>query len=51
PGLSDAVARAVVETRRRRGPFARPGDLLAVPGIKAKRLEKMLPFLSGFANN
>ncbi|MGE5189065.1 MAG: helix-hairpin-helix domain-containing protein, partial [Gemmatimonadota bacterium] len=40
PGLSDAVARAVVETRRRRGPFARPGDLLAVPGIKAKRLEK-----------
>ena len=51
PGISDAVARAVVERRRLSGPFGRPQELLNVPGIKARRLEKMLPFLSGFPNN
>ena len=51
PGISDTVARAVVERRERAGRFRRPGDLLAVPGIKEKRLKKILPFLSGFENN
>ncbi len=51
PGIPDSVARAVVERRRRAGPFRRPGDLLDVRGIKEKRLKKILPFLSDFPNN
>ena len=51
PGISDAVAKEVIDTRRKRGVFRRPGDLLAIPGIKEKRLKKILPFLSGFHNN
>ncbi len=51
PGISDGVARGVVERRRRAGPFRRAADLLAVPGIKEKRLKKILPFLSEFPNN
>jgi len=51
PGISDGVARAVVEKRGRTGPFMRPADLLGVPGIKEKRLKKILPFLSEFPNN
>lgn len=51
PGISDKVARAVVERRIRTGRFRRPEALLAVPGIKEKRLKKILPFLSGFQNN
>ncbi len=51
PGIPDSVARAVVERRRRVGPFRRPGDLLNVRGIKEKRLKKILPFLSDFPNN
>ncbi len=51
PGLSDSIARAVVDERDRRGGFRRPEDLLAVRGIKEKRLKKILPFLSAFPNN
>lgn len=51
PGISDAVAKAVIERRSRVGAFRRPGDLLSVPGIKEKRLKKILPFLSDFPNN
>jgi len=51
PGISDAVARAVVEKRGQTGLFRRPEDLLGVRGIKEKRLKKILPFLSGFPNN
>lgn len=51
PGLSGEVARAVVEERRRVGRFEAPEDLLAVRGIKGKRLKKILPFLSEFHNN
>ena len=51
PGISDAVARAVIDTRARRGGFRHPEDLLEVPGIKEKRLKKILPFLAGFPNN
>ncbi len=51
PGISDAVAKEVIDTRRKMGVFRRPGDLLAIPGIKEKRLKKILPFLSGFHNN
>jgi DNA uptake protein ComE-like DNA-binding protein len=45
------VAKAVVEERERRGGFRRPEDLLAVRGIKEKRLKKILPFIVIFPNN
>jgi len=51
PGISDAVADAVVKERSRRGGFRSPADLLAVRGIKEKRLEKILPFLLPMTNN
>ena len=50
PGISDSVAKAVVEERERRGGFRRPEDLLAVRGIKEKRLKKILPFIVIFPN-
>jgi competence ComEA-like helix-hairpin-helix protein len=51
PGISDQVAAAVVAERSRRGGFRSPRDLLSVRGIKEKRLEKILPFLSEIENN
>ena len=51
PGISDAVARAVVEQRKKLGRFRRAEDLLTVRGIKRKRLKKILPFISIFPNN
>ena len=51
PGISDALAAAVVEERGRLGRFRSPEDLLGVKGIKRKRLQKILPFLAGMPNN
>ena len=51
PGISDKIAAAVVEERDRLGRFRSPEDLLGVKGIKAKRLQKILPFLSEIQNN
>jgi len=51
PGISDSVAAAVVAERTRRGGFRSARDLLSVPGIKEKRLEKILPFLVKMENN
>ena len=51
PGLSDPIAREIVAERARRGGFRRPQDLLAVRGIKEKRLKKILPFIAIFPNN
>ncbi|MGE5284660.1 MAG: ComEA family DNA-binding protein [Actinomycetota bacterium] len=51
PGVSDQVAAAVVDARNRLGGFRSPGDLLGVRGIKEKRLQKILPFLSKMPNN
>ena len=51
PGISDKVAAAVVEERDRLGRFRSPEDLLGVKGIKGKRLQKILPFLSEIQNN
>jgi competence ComEA-like helix-hairpin-helix protein len=51
PGISDKVAKAVVDARATNGTFHSPEDLLAGPGIKEKRLKKILPFLTGFNNN
>ncbi len=46
PGLSRRLARAVVEHRRVRGPFATVDDLLAVKGIGPRRLEQARARLS-----
>lgn len=51
PGISDAIAAALVAERSRIGGFRRPRELLRVRGIKEKRLKKILPFLAGFHNN
>jgi competence ComEA-like helix-hairpin-helix protein len=51
PGISDKIAAAVVEERDRIGRFRSPEDLLGVKGIKEKRLQKILPFLSKMPNN
>jgi len=51
PGISDKVAVALLAERDRLGGFRSPKDLLGVKGIKAKRLQKILPFLSGMHNN
>jgi competence ComEA-like helix-hairpin-helix protein len=51
PGISDNIAAAMVEERDRIGRFHSPEDLLGVKGIKAKRLQKILPFLMKMPNN
>jgi competence ComEA-like helix-hairpin-helix protein len=51
PGISDKIAAAVIEERDRIGGFRSPEDLLGVTGIKGKRLQKILPFLSKMTNN
>ena len=45
PGISDAMAEAIIKERQRLGGFSSPNDLMRVKGIKEKRLEKILPFL------
>jgi len=46
PGLTASLARAVVEARRRGGPFPTVDDLLRVPGIGPKRLALARPHLA-----
>lgn len=46
PGISDAVAKAVVERRGKVGRFASVNDLLTVRGIKEKRLSNIRPFIA-----
>jgi competence protein ComEA len=42
-GIGPALARRIVEDRRRRGPFQRPEHLIRVSGIGPKTMEKILP--------
>jgi competence ComEA-like helix-hairpin-helix protein len=51
PGISDKVAAAVLEERDRIGRFLSPEGLLGVKGIKEKKLQKILPFLTKMPNN
>lgn len=51
PGVSDAMAEAIIKERERLGGFRTPRDLLRVKGIKEKRLKKILPFLEKMENN
>ena len=46
PGLSAALARAIVADRTHNGPFASPEDLLRVRGIGPTRLARARPHLA-----
>ncbi|MBW8056448.1 MAG: helix-hairpin-helix domain-containing protein [candidate division NC10 bacterium] len=46
PGIGPALAEAIVRFREVHGPFRHLSDLQGVPGIGAKRLQKMLPHLT-----
>lgn len=50
PGVSDAMAAAIIAERERVGRFRSHQDLLQVKGIKEKRLKKILPFLEKMDN-
>ncbi|MBI4540534.1 MAG: helix-hairpin-helix domain-containing protein [Gemmatimonadetes bacterium] len=45
PGVGPALARAIVEERSRGGAFGAPADLERVPGIGAKSLVRLTPYL------
>jgi competence protein ComEA len=46
PGIGPSTARAIVNFRRKSGPFQKIEDLLAIKGISRARLEKMRPYLT-----
>lgn len=46
PGVGPATAKAIVQFREKSGPFRRVEDLLAVPRITKKRLEKLRPYVT-----
>jgi len=43
PGLTSALARAIVEYREKSGPFKKPEDLLKVKGITKELLNRLNP--------
>jgi competence protein ComEA len=45
PGIGETLARRIVESRQKDGPFASQEELRRVRGIGAKTLEKIRPFL------
>lgn len=45
PGVGPALARAIVERRRRKGPFRSVEELLEVAGIGPRKLERLRPLL------
>ncbi len=46
PGVGPATARSIVEYRERHGSFQTVDELMAVPGIGTKKMEKMRPYLA-----
>jgi comEA protein len=46
PGIGPSTAKAIVDFRRKSGPFQKIEDLLAIKGISKARLEKMRPYLT-----
>jgi len=43
PEIGETLARRIIDFREQHGPFRRPEELLAVPGIGSRTLERMLP--------
>ena len=46
PGVGPATAKAIVETRSSKGPFASADDLLDVPGIGPAKLAQIRPLIT-----
>jgi competence ComEA-like helix-hairpin-helix protein len=46
PGIGPATAKAIVQFRRKSGPFERIEDLLAIRGISARKLEQIRPYVT-----
>ena len=45
PGIGSTLSRAIVSFREKSGPFHRVEDLLAVPRITRRTIEKIRPFV------
>ena len=46
PGVGPALAERIIEEREKNGAFRLPEDLLAVRGIGAATLQRLLPYIS-----
>jgi competence ComEA-like helix-hairpin-helix protein len=46
PGIGPTTAKAIVQFRRKSGPFERIEDLLAIRGISVRKLEQMRPYVT-----
>ena len=46
PGVGPAMANAIVQFRKKSGPFERIEDLLAIRGITTRKLAQMRPYLT-----
>jgi competence protein ComEA len=46
PGIGPTTASAIVQFRRKSGPFERIEDLLAIRGISARKLEQIRPYVA-----
>lgn len=46
PGIGPATAQAIVDFRRKTGPFQRVEDLLAVRRISESRFKKLRPYIT-----
>ena len=46
PGIGPVLARRIVEHRAHHGPFHSAEELLGVPGIGARSLERLRPFVA-----
>lgn len=46
PGIGRSLARRIVAHREAGGPFASPEELLRVPGIGPKRLDRLRPWVA-----
>jgi competence protein ComEA len=45
PGIRETLARRIVQDRIKNGPFHAPEDLLRVPGIGPRTLNRLRPLL------
>jgi competence ComEA-like helix-hairpin-helix protein len=46
PGVGPAMANAIVQFRKKSGPFERLEDLLAIRGITTRKLAQLRPYLT-----